>query len=432
MIATLGRTLPPDAIVTTDAGHFGGWAARGLWMRRPGTYLGPTAGAMGYGLPAAIAASLASPGRPVVALVGDGGLGMTVAELETAVREGARPVVLVFDNARYGTIQRPPGPARAWRPSRPTSARWTGRRSPRRSGRPGSAVETDEAFEPALRAALGVAATDGPAPRRRPALGERRPGRRHGRTSRSRRRRRSAELAARAPMPSRSRRRARRRGAGPSRARGGRRGRASPRRRRRRARAATPRAPSRSPSRASPRRRGSKPEPERRSPMPSSSRGPEPDAGARPSPRPGRTSRGADDAAAGGRRLRPRRDPPPAAEIGAGLEPARPARPIRPASGSTSSARAAPRPPPPPSTPTTPGATSPGATPAARRSTRRRSRDAGIPLAWEHAAAHVAPTATSRSSTARRHEGAHRGRARPPRARSPRAPPGSRRPASSS
>ena len=44
VIATLKRTLPPDAIVTTDAGHFGGWAARGLWVRRPGTYLGPSVG----------------------------------------------------------------------------------------------------------------------------------------------------------------------------------------------------------------------------------------------------------------------------------------------------------------------------------------------------------------------------------------------------
>ena len=104
-IATLRRVLPDEAIVTTDAGNFGGWAGRGFRFRRPGTFLGPTSGAMGYGLPAAIAAALVHRDRPVVALVGDGGLAMTMAELETAVREGARVVVVVFDNERYGTIR---------------------------------------------------------------------------------------------------------------------------------------------------------------------------------------------------------------------------------------------------------------------------------------------------------------------------------------
>jgi acetolactate synthase-1/2/3 large subunit len=153
VIATLERTLPPDAIVTTDAGHFGGWAARGLWVRRPGTYLGSTAGAMGFGLPAAIAASLASPGRPVVALVGDGGLGMTGAELETAVREGARPVVVVFDNARYGTIH----DHQARRGLAPVATDlgavdWA--MVAEGYGASGVRIETDEEFEPALRAAL--------------------------------------------------------------------------------------------------------------------------------------------------------------------------------------------------------------------------------------------------------------------------------------
>jgi len=153
VIATLERTLPPDAIVTTDAGHFGGWAARGLWVRRPGTYLGSTAGAMGFGLPAAIAASLASPGRPVVALVGDGGLGMTGAELETAVREGARPVVVVFDNARYGTIhdhQARRGLAPVATDLGPVD--WA--MVAEGYGASGVRIETDEEFEPALRAAL--------------------------------------------------------------------------------------------------------------------------------------------------------------------------------------------------------------------------------------------------------------------------------------
>ena len=104
-IATLRRVLPDDAIVTTDAGNFAGWLDRGFRFRKPGTFLGPTSGAMGYGLPAAIAAALVHRDRPVVALVGDGGLGMTLAELETAVRERARVIVVVFDNQRYGTIR---------------------------------------------------------------------------------------------------------------------------------------------------------------------------------------------------------------------------------------------------------------------------------------------------------------------------------------
>jgi DNA invertase Pin-like site-specific DNA recombinase len=54
-ITTLRRLLPDDAILTTDAGNFASWAGRGFRFRRPGTFLGPTSGAMGYGLPAAIA-----------------------------------------------------------------------------------------------------------------------------------------------------------------------------------------------------------------------------------------------------------------------------------------------------------------------------------------------------------------------------------------
>jgi acetolactate synthase-1/2/3 large subunit len=106
VVETLRRVLPPEAILTTDAGDFGTWVARGFRFHRPGTFIGPTSGSMGFGLPAAIAASLARPGRLGVALAGDGGFAMTMAELETAVRERAHVVALVFDNGRYGTIWR--------------------------------------------------------------------------------------------------------------------------------------------------------------------------------------------------------------------------------------------------------------------------------------------------------------------------------------
>ena len=104
-ITALRRLLPDDAIVATDAGNFGLWLARFFRFRRPGTFLGPTSGAMGYGLPAAIAAALVHRERVVVAVAGDGGFAMTMAELETAVREGIKVIAVVFDNERYGTIR---------------------------------------------------------------------------------------------------------------------------------------------------------------------------------------------------------------------------------------------------------------------------------------------------------------------------------------
>ncbi|HEY7969182.1 MAG TPA: thiamine pyrophosphate-dependent enzyme, partial [Candidatus Limnocylindrales bacterium] len=105
VVATARRILPDDAIVTTDAGNFGLWVARHFRFRRPGTFLGPTSGAMGYALPAAIAAGLVHRDRTVVAFAGDGGFAMTMAELETAIREKVKVIAVVFDNERYGTIR---------------------------------------------------------------------------------------------------------------------------------------------------------------------------------------------------------------------------------------------------------------------------------------------------------------------------------------
>jgi len=103
--AALRAQLPTGAVLTTDAGNFAGWAARHVPIPRLGRFLGPTSGAMGYGLPAAIGAAIAAPDRAVVALAGDGGFAMSMAELETAVRERLRVVVLVHDNGMYGTIR---------------------------------------------------------------------------------------------------------------------------------------------------------------------------------------------------------------------------------------------------------------------------------------------------------------------------------------
>jgi acetolactate synthase I/II/III large subunit len=154
VITTLRRVLPDDAILTTDAGNFAGWAGRGFRFRRPGTFIGPTSGAMGYAIPAAIAAALVHRDRPVIALVGDGGMAMTMAELETATREGARIVALVFDNERFGTI-------RMWQDRRGTGVGVATDLGPidfaavaRGLGVRGVRVDRDAEVEPALRQAL--------------------------------------------------------------------------------------------------------------------------------------------------------------------------------------------------------------------------------------------------------------------------------------
>jgi acetolactate synthase-1/2/3 large subunit len=101
----LRERLPDDAIITSDAGNFSGWPNRFLQYRRPGRQLGPTSGAMGYGVPAAVAAKLVHPGRIVVGFVGDGGFMMTGQELATSLAEGPGPIILLFNNAMYGTIR---------------------------------------------------------------------------------------------------------------------------------------------------------------------------------------------------------------------------------------------------------------------------------------------------------------------------------------
>jgi acetolactate synthase-1/2/3 large subunit len=99
----LARILPPETIITGDAGNFWGWFGRYHRFRAP--FLGPTSGAMGYAMPAAVGAALASPGTPVLAVAGDGGFLMTGNELETAVRFGLPVIALVFNNSGYGTIR---------------------------------------------------------------------------------------------------------------------------------------------------------------------------------------------------------------------------------------------------------------------------------------------------------------------------------------
>ena len=101
----LREVLPNNSIVTTDAGNFSGWCQRYIRYGRPGRLLAPISGAMGYNVPAAIAASLAFPGRCVVGFCGDGGFMMTGQELATAMRYNATPIIFVCNNNMYGTIR---------------------------------------------------------------------------------------------------------------------------------------------------------------------------------------------------------------------------------------------------------------------------------------------------------------------------------------
>jgi acetolactate synthase-1/2/3 large subunit len=104
-LVELRARLPRDAIVVLDAGNHTGWPMRFLRFGRPGRLLGPISGAMGYGAPAAVAAALMHPDRLVVCFVGDGGFLMSGQEIATAVQHGARPILVVFNNATYGTIR---------------------------------------------------------------------------------------------------------------------------------------------------------------------------------------------------------------------------------------------------------------------------------------------------------------------------------------
>jgi acetolactate synthase-1/2/3 large subunit len=97
--------LAPDAIMTCDAGNFATWPPRFINFSDGQRFIGPTNGAMGYGVPAAIGAKIAYPNRQVVCFVGDGGFLMTGQELATAFHHGVAPIVLVFNNQMYGTIR---------------------------------------------------------------------------------------------------------------------------------------------------------------------------------------------------------------------------------------------------------------------------------------------------------------------------------------
>ncbi len=105
IVQMLQATVPPDTIITNGAGNFSTWAHR--YWRYGGlrTQLAPTAGSMGYGVPAGIAAKLVAPERTVVTFAGDGDFLMTGQELATATMYQAGVLIVVFNNGIYGTIR---------------------------------------------------------------------------------------------------------------------------------------------------------------------------------------------------------------------------------------------------------------------------------------------------------------------------------------
>jgi acetolactate synthase-1/2/3 large subunit len=102
----LGEALPPDAIVTTDVGQHQMWVAQAYPVRRPrGLLTSGGLGTMGFGLPAAIGASLAMPGRRVACVSGDGSILMNIQELATLAELDLPVAVLVFNNAQLGLVR---------------------------------------------------------------------------------------------------------------------------------------------------------------------------------------------------------------------------------------------------------------------------------------------------------------------------------------
>ncbi len=154
VMRTLEELAAPDAIFTTDAGNFATWPARFMNFKDGQRFIGPTNGAMGYGVPAGVGAAIAFPGRQAIVFVGDGGMLMTGTEVATAFHHGAAPILLVFNNAMYGTIRMYqertyPNRVSGTELTNPDFAAWM-----QSFGGHGETVETDEEFGPAFQRAV--------------------------------------------------------------------------------------------------------------------------------------------------------------------------------------------------------------------------------------------------------------------------------------
>src|SRR5438477_1141775 len=104
IVCEVDKHLAPDATVTADAGNFGSFVHRYIGFRQGQVFLSSVVGAMGSGMPMAVAAAMRRPNTQVVAFLGDGGALMMGNEIATARQYGANPIMIISDNAMYGTI----------------------------------------------------------------------------------------------------------------------------------------------------------------------------------------------------------------------------------------------------------------------------------------------------------------------------------------
>jgi acetolactate synthase-1/2/3 large subunit len=159
MVQDLQAALPRDTIITNGAGNYATWAHRYWRYGAMRTQLAPTSGAMGYGVPSAVAAKIVRPERTVVCFAGDGEFMMTGQELATAVQYGAGVIFLVFNNGMFGTIRMHqereyPGRVSGTQLHNPDFAALA-----KAYGGHGEAVETTADFGPALARAIAFTRT---------------------------------------------------------------------------------------------------------------------------------------------------------------------------------------------------------------------------------------------------------------------------------
>jgi acetolactate synthase-1/2/3 large subunit len=153
-LQALEKALPADTIFTTDAGNFATWPTRFMHVSEGQDFLGPTNGAMGYSVPAAIGAKITHPDRTVIGFVGDGGFLMTGQEIATAFHHNVAPIILVFNNQMYGTIRMHqerhyPGRVSATQLTNPDFARFI-----ESFGGHGEIVEATDQLVPAVKRAI--------------------------------------------------------------------------------------------------------------------------------------------------------------------------------------------------------------------------------------------------------------------------------------
>jgi acetolactate synthase I/II/III large subunit len=158
VVCEVDKHLAPDATVTTDAGNFASFVHRYIGFRQGQVFLASVVGAMGSGMPMAVAAALRRPGTQIVAFLGDGGTLMTGNEIATAMQYGAAPIAVISDNGMYGTIgmhsyvRYPERPFMAGtRLTNPDFAAWA-----RSFGAEGLTIETEADVAPTIARAFAI------------------------------------------------------------------------------------------------------------------------------------------------------------------------------------------------------------------------------------------------------------------------------------